>query len=66
MKNWCGDNDICEATFYKWQKKVFEIVNHEETYFVEVTPLTKSGSTIAVIVKIARAEADIHSGADKV
>lgn len=27
VKNWCRDNNICEATFYKWQKKVFEIIN---------------------------------------
>lgn len=64
VKNWCRDNNICEATFYKWQKKVFEIVSHEQTYFAEVTPLAQSVSTVAVTVRIAGAEADIHSGAD--
>ena len=52
VKTWCKDHNICEATFYKWQKKLFEMVNYQQTCFAEVTPL------------VAGAEADIHSGAD--
>ena len=55
---------ICEATFYKWQKKLFEMVNHQQTCFAEVTPLVQDTNTVAVTVRIAGAEADIHSGAD--
>lgn len=64
VKTWCKDHNICEATFYKWQKKLFEMVNHQQTCFAEVTSLVQDTNTIAVTVRIAGAEADIHSGAD--
>ena len=40
------------------------MVNHQQTCFAEVTPLVQDTNTIAVTVRIAGAEADIHSGAD--
>ena len=64
VKTWCKDHNICEATFYKWQKKLFEMVNYQQTCFAEVTPLVQDTNTVAVTVRIAGAEADIHSGAD--
>ena len=29
VKSWCKDHSICEATFYKLQKKLFEMVNDQ-------------------------------------
>lgn len=31
VKTWCRDNNVCEATYYKWKKKLFEMVNHQQT-----------------------------------
>ena len=42
VKTWCKDHNICEATFYKWQKKLFEMVNYQQTCFAEVTPLVQN------------------------
>ena len=64
VKTWCRDNNVCEATYYKWKKKLFEMVNHQQTCFAEVTPLAQDAGTVAVTVRIAGAEADIHIGAD--
>lgn len=64
VKSWCKDHSICEATFYKLQKKLFEMVNDQQSCFTEVTPLVQNADTVAVTVRIAGAEADIHSGAD--
>ena len=40
------------------------MVNYQQTCFAEVTPLVQDTNTVAVTVRIAGAEADIHSGAD--
>ena len=66
VKTWCKENGICEQTYYKWQKRLFEMAQaQQEVQFAEVTPLqpVRCGS-VAVTVRIAGAEADIHSGAD--
>ena len=66
VKTWCQENGICEQTYYRWQKRLFEIAKaQQEVQFAEVTPVqpVRSGN-VAVTVRISGAEADIHSGAD--
>ena len=66
VKVWCKENGICEQTYYRWQKRLFEMAKaQQEVQFAEVTPLQSVRSAnVAVTVRIAGAEADIHSGAD--
>ncbi len=66
VKTWCRENGICEQTYYKWQRRVFEMAKaQQEVSFVEVTPLEAVRSDkVAVTVRMAGVEADIHSGAD--
>ena len=65
---WCKANGICEQTYYKWQKRLFEIAQVEqEAQFVEVTPvqmLSVSPGGVAVTIRISGMEAEIHNGAD--
>ena len=66
VKVWCKENGICEQTYYKWQRRLFEMARaQQEVQFAEVTPAqsVRCGN-VAVTVRIAGAEADIHSGAD--
>ena len=63
VKAWCRANGICEQTYYKWQKRQFEMAKaQQEAQFVEVTPV-RSGD-LAVTVRIGGAETDISNGAD--
>ena len=66
VKTWCRENGVCEQTYYKWQKRLFEMAKaQQEVQFAEVTPVQSVRSAnVAVTVRIAGAEADIHSGAD--
>ena len=66
VKVWCKENGICEQTYYRWQKRLFEMAKaQQEIQFAEVTPVHPSCSgNVAVTVRIAGAEADIHGGAD--
>lgn len=66
VKTWCKENDICEQTYYRWQKRLFEMTKaQQEVRFAEVTPIQPVHSdNIAVTVRIAGAEADVHSGAE--
>ena len=66
VKDWCRENGVCEQTYYKWQKRLFEMAQaQQEVQFAEATPVqpVRSGD-VAVTVRISGAEADIHSGAD--
>ena len=66
VKTWCRENGICEQTYYRWQKRLFEMAHaQQEIQFTEVTPMqpVRSGN-VAVTVRIAGTEADICNGAD--
>ena len=66
VKVWCRENGICEQTYYRWQKRLFEMAKaQQEVQFAEVTPVqaVRCGN-VAVTVRIAGAEADICNGAD--
>ena len=66
VKTWCRENGVCEQTYYKWQRRLYEMAQaQQEVHFAEVTPSqpVRTGS-VAVTVRIAGAEAYIHSGAD--
>lgn len=66
VKTWCKENSICEQTYYRWQKRLFEMAKaRQEVQFAEVTPAQSvHAGNVAVTVRIAGAEVDIHSGAD--
>ena len=66
VKTWCRENGICEQTYYKWQRRLFEMAQaQQEVQFAEVTPTQPvRNRNVAVTVRIAGAEADIHSGAN--
>jgi len=66
VKVWCKENGISEQSYYRWQKRLFEMGKAEqEVQFAEVTPVqpVRSGN-IAATVRIAGAEADICNGAE--
>lgn len=66
VKVWCKENGICEQTYYKWQRRLFEMAQaQQQVPFVEITSVQPVRcDNVAVTVRIAGAEADIHSGAD--
>ena len=69
VRAWCQENGLSEKTYYYWQRRLFQALSEQqtahETAFAEVTPLQPVCSgNVAVTVRIAGAEADIHSGAD--
>lgn len=66
VKEWCSENGICEQTYYRWQRKLFEMTQaQQEATFVEVTaarPISNNG--IAAKIRIGNTEAEIYTGAD--
>lgn len=66
VQKWCEANHLCTQTYYRWQKRLFEMAQaQQEVQFAEVTPAqsVRCGN-VAVTVRISGVEADIHSGAD--
>ena len=66
VKAWCKENGICEQTYYRWQKRLFEMARAQrEVQFAEITPApSMCDHNVAVTVRIAEMEVDIHNGAD--
>ena len=66
VKAWCRENGVCEQTYYKWQKRLFEMAQaQQEAQIAEVTPAQPLRCrNVAITIRIAGVEADIHSGAD--
>ena len=68
VKDWCKESGIYEQTYYRWQKRLFEMAKQQqERRFAVVTPERMDRvDGIAVTVRIAGIEVDIRSGADAV
>ena len=65
VRAWCQENDICEQTYYKWQRRLYDPAqNQQENRFAEVTPQAMNCSGIAVTVQLGGVELAIHNGAD--
>lgn len=62
---WCKENGVSTPTFYRWQRRIFEIATKQnEPHFAEVTPPLRQSSSVAVTVCIGAAELQVHNGAD--
>ena len=62
VKDWCQENEICEQTYYRWQRKVFELaVEQSEPVFVEMP--VQSNSVAAATIRAGALSVDIHHGA---
>ena len=67
VKAWCKENAVCEQTYYKWQKKIFNMAKAQhESQFAEITPVMcgSRNSQIALSIHAGGITADIHTGAD--
>lgn len=66
VQEWCAANHVCVQTYYRWQKRLFEMAQAQQSpQFAEVTPVHQvSSKAVAVTVRIAGVEAEIHNGAD--
>lgn len=67
VRSWCLQNGISEPTYYKWQKKLYEMAKTQrESRFAEITPrqTTTVPSGVAVTLRLCNMTAEIHNRAD--
>ena len=71
VRAWCQENGLSEKTYYYWQRRLFQTLSEQQQAirqpaFAEITPAPngRPSGGVAITVRIAGAEADIHSGAD--
>ena len=65
VKTWCRENGVSEQTYYKWQRRLYELAQDgQENRFTEITPQRMSNNSIAVTMQIGSVELSIHNGAD--
>ena len=66
VRQWCSEHKLSPQTYYRWQRRLFDMVKaQQEVQFADVTPERLSPvDGVAVTVRIAGAEAEIHTGAD--
>ena len=70
VRQWFQENNVNVSSYYKWQQKLYTMAQaQQEVRFTEITPVQPEPShhasrRVDVTVRIAGAEADIHSGAD--
>ena len=56
VKAWCRENGLCEQTYYKWQRRLFEMAQaQQEVQFAEVTPIQPVRcDNVAITVRIIK------------
>lgn len=64
VKTWCRENGVSEQTYYKWQRRLYELEqSQQESRFAEVTQQRVNRNGTAVSVQIGGVELTIHNGA---
>lgn len=65
VRAWCQENDVCEQTYYRWQRRLYDLAQEErEGGFAEIAPIRRTTGSIAVTVQIGSVELAVHNGAD--
>ena len=66
VKQWCFDHDISTQTYYRWQKRLFDMVKvKQESQFADVTPVRPVHmGGVAMTIRLYGVEAEIYNGAD--
>lgn len=66
VRQWCQEHGVNVSSYYKWQRKVYAAAQaQQESRFVEVPPAQSvAAGGVAMTIRIAGAEAEIHNGAD--
>ena len=70
VREWCQENRINISSYYKWQRKIYSVVEAEKesqvSEFVDVTPSVGMYETasVAITVHTNGVAADIRNGAD--
>ena len=70
VREWCQENRINISSYYKWQRKIYSVVEAEKesqvSEFVDVTPSAGMYETasVAITVHAKGVAADIRNGAD--
>ena len=70
VREWCQENRINISSYYKWQRKIYSVVEAEKesqvSEFVDVTPSMGMYETasVAITVHAKGVAADIRNGAD--
>lgn len=65
VREWCSKHDISTPSYYRWQKRVFDLSRaHCEPEFAEIIRPPSSSPEIAVTVRCNGVEANIHNCAD--
>ena len=36
VKAWCRENGVCEQTYYKWQKRLFEMAQAQQEFGLQM------------------------------
>lgn len=62
VRDWCRENKVSQQTYYKWQRRVFDLARQNQPQFAEVS-LHKpaSGEKPVATLKAAGLEADIYA-----
>ncbi|MCF2596955.1 IS66 family insertion sequence element accessory protein TnpA [Pseudoflavonifractor phocaeensis] len=60
---WCRENGVSQASYYKWQRRIFNMAASGAPQFVEVA--TRPGTAPSAVLHIGEASVDIIPGMDE-
>ena len=63
VQSWCRENGVSQASYYKWQRRIFTMAASEAPQFVEVT--SRPGAVPSAVIHIGEVSVDIIPGMDE-
>ena len=63
VRRWCSENGISAGSYYKWQRRLYQMAAGDGPQFVEVTSHRPASDSVAVI-HIRDTEVEILPGID--
>jgi len=60
---WCAENGVRTASYYKWQKRIFQMATANDPVFVELT--TQPRISAVALLRIGEAAVELSPGIDE-
>lgn len=63
VSSWCTENNVSTASYYKWQKRIYQMVSANVPQFVELPRPTKP--SVVAVLHMGGAEVELREGIDE-
>lgn len=67
VSRWCNEEGINPSSYYRWQRKLFEKMQQDESvHFAEIPMTHRAPQTVVATLHSGNLRVELHNGADRI